>query len=245
MTRLVAFSLFLLWNCSIALGSLRVMSYNIWGWKDFNHRLYTMAKVICDNNVDVVGIQEGVQDNKGGGSLEYRGGQPFPTEARYWRARSVYDKLNSICGGCYRRYYEIIYNACRGVSLVSSNRYDLPDGPNYIRTGEKAVLSKSGRQFTFLNNHWDSQDHNTHSRAADAVIAAVGNSSPAVIVGDFNTGQNYATNKIIARGFQCAYCSGIDYIMSKGLRKTGQKKISHGYPAAISDHPVLVADFQW
>jgi hypothetical protein len=204
------------------------MSLNIYGWATMPGAAPEYAALIEAQNVDVLGIQEGNWD------WEIEG---WPTD--YSRS----EQLHAALGECWQRRYQIFVNTCRGAALDSHRRFDLTDGPRAVRTGETALVTKSGTQVVFINIHWDHES--APARAASALeTAAEANRHrgiPALVAGDFNTectGDNVNTLRRLAE-MDLVVDAGIDCILARDLSGTGA--FFSGEP---SDHPALTATFE-
>eukprot|EP00122_Pirum_gemmata_P005358 Pgem_evm1s4878 len=112
----------------------------------------------------------------------------MPTD--YSRAERIYNALNSIDNNCWewKPYSSILVKTCSGLQYNSVSRFDLTDGPQATRTGEEAIITSNGRQFAFVNIHWDHQSWNVRNANAQETANQVNaNGLPTVTVGDFNT----------------------------------------------------------
>jgi hypothetical protein len=164
------------------------MSLNIYGWATMPGAAQDYAALIEARAVDIVGIQEGVQD------WQIQG---WPTD--YSRAEQLHAEL----GDCWQRRFQIFVNTCRGAVLDSHKRFDLTDGPNAVRTGEVALVTKSGTQVAFLNVHWDHESASARAASAGETAAEANLhwSIPTLVSGDFNsdcTGSDVST--VLSRG---------------------------------------------
>ncbi len=127
--------------------------------------------------------------------------------------------------------------------MSSHERFDLTDGPNATRTGEVAVIRKRGRDFAFIDVHWDHQSElartaNANETAAEANLHVA---MPTVVPGDFNTGcQEAAVNSMAGQASMSLIVSaGIDCIFARDL--TGQGSVL-GEETSPSDHPIPIAE---
>lgn len=206
---------------------LRVMSLNIYGWATMPGAAPDYAALIEARNVDVLGIQEGNWD------WEIEG---WPTD--YSRS----EQLHAALGDCWQRRYQIFVNGCRGTELDSHRRFDLTDGPRAVRTGETALVSKSGTQIAFINIHWDHES--AAARAASAIETAaeadLHRGTPTIVLGDFNCDCASAdVTTLRGRGEMALVVDGgIDCILARDLTGTGEV-----LDATPSDHPAVVATF--
>ncbi|MGE0324814.1 MAG: endonuclease/exonuclease/phosphatase family protein [Polyangiaceae bacterium] len=207
--------------------TLRVMSLNVYGYMTMPQAAPTYAALIEAQNVDVVGIQEGVQD--------WQLSTMFPTD--YSRAEA----LGAALGGCYQREYQVFVNTCRGNTLDKHERFDLTDGPNATRTGEAATVTKGGKTFGFIDVHWDHQSDAT--KAANAVETAAATNAfgniPVIVLGDFNAGcsSSYPSNMSSSASLDLIVNGGIDCIFSKSAPGSGME-----VNASPSDHDAVVAE---
>jgi hypothetical protein len=205
----------------------RIMSLNIYGWATMPGAAQDYAALIEARAVDIVGIQEGVQD------WQIQG---WPTD--YSRAEQLHAEL----GDCWQRRFQIFVNTCRGAVLDSHKRFDLTDGPNAVRTGEVALVTKSGTQVAFLNVHWDHESASARAASAGETAAEANLhwSIPTLVSGDFNsdcTGSDVST--VLSRGgMDLVVDGGIDCILARGITGSGTS-----FNAAPSDHPGLAATF--
>ncbi len=207
--------------------TLRVMSLNVYGHMTLPGAAPTYAALIESQDVDVVGIQEGVHD--------WLIDTEFPTD--YGRAEAIEAAL----GDCYERRYQIFVNTCRGNAFVSHERFDLTDGPNATRTGEAATVTKDGRTFAFIDIHWDHESNAT--KAANAIeTAAAANAVgdlPVVVLGDFNANCSgeYPNDMSSAAALDLIVHGGIDCIFSRDAPGSGTT-----VDASPSDHDAVVAE---
>ncbi|MDO6423285.1 carbohydrate-binding protein [Saccharophagus degradans] len=206
--------------------TINAMSLNVYGWATMPQFADDYAALIRSRDVDVVGIQEGVED--------WNIGSDFPTN--YSKANA----LGAALGECWEQRYQIFINLCKGNSFISNRRFDMTDGPNATRTGESARISKNGFEYAALTVHWDHQSGaakiaNAHETAAEVNYYGA---LPTVVVGDFNTGcTSHEVNTLNNEaGMTLIGNAGIDCILAK--RFTGTAQI---FDAAPSDHPSLDA----
>ncbi|MDX1741542.1 MAG: endonuclease/exonuclease/phosphatase family protein [Rhodothermales bacterium] len=203
------------------------MSLNIYGYATMPDAAQDYAALIEAHDVDILGIQEGVQD------WQIEG---WPTD--YSRA----EQLHAALGDCWQRRFQVFVNSCRGTSLDSHRRFDLTDGPNAVRTGEAALVSKSGTQVAFLNVHWDHESASARTASASETAAETDGHRgiPTLLVGDFNTdctGDDVST--VVRRGgMDLVVDGGIDCILARGMTGSGTS-----FNAAPSDHPAVAATF--
>jgi hypothetical protein len=203
------------------------MSLNIYGHATMPGAAQDYAALIEAHDVDILGIQEGVHDWQ----IEV-----WPTD--YSRA----EQLHAALGDCWRRQFQIFVNTCRGASLDNHERFDLTDGPNAVRTGEVALVTKSGTQVAFLNVHWDheSASARTASASETATEANLHPNIPTLVVGDFNgdcTGDDVSA--VVTRGgLDLIVDGGIDCILARGITGSGT-----AFRAEPSDHPAVAATF--
>ena len=208
-------------------GSIKVMSFNIYGHATMPQAANEYAELIKSRNVDVVGIQEGVDD--------WMIGNILPTD--YSRANTLAGAL----GECWDQRYQIFINVCQGNTFVSNRRYDMTDGPNAARTGESALIDKDGFQYAVVNIHWDHQSGTTKLANARETAAEINTYAdvPVVLTGDFNTGcSSSETNTMVAEsGIALIGDAGIDCIFARDLTGSSQR-----FSGGSSDHPGLDAD---
>lgn len=206
--------------------SITVMSLNIYGWKTMPEHSDDYAQLINQNNVDVLGIQEGVDDWK----LDTK----IPTN--YQRAMTLKKSL----GKCWQRKFQIFINHCQGNSFIDSGRFDLSDGPNATRTGEFAVIEKSNIQYLLINVHWDHESNKTRLANAQETIAELNKNKqyPQILLGDFNSQCDGTEVSLVKEKANMILLknAGIDCLFVKGL--SGKAKKIKAYP---SDHPSIVA----
>ena len=207
--------------------ALRVMSLNIYGWATMPDSAPEYAALIEAQSVDVLGIQEGNWD------WEIEG---WPTD--YSRS----EQLHAALGDCWQREYQIFVNTCRGTELDSHRRFDLTDGPRAVRTGETALVTKSGKKVAFINIHWDHES--APARAASAIeTAAEANlhrGTPRIVLGDFNCEcTSVDVSAVRNRGrMELVVDGGIDCILARDITGSGTS-----FNAAPSDHPAVAATF--
>lgn len=205
---------------------IKAMSLNVYGWATMPQSAGSYANLIHSRDVDVVGIQEGVED--------WLIGPGFPTD--YSKANALGEAL----GQCWQQRYQIFINTCKGNHFVSNRRFDLTDGPNATRTGESAVINKSGLQYVALTMHWDHQSASTRFANAGETATEVNSygTLPTVVVGDFNAGCTSAEVSSLVQnaGMNLIGDAGIDCIIVKGFTGNAQT-----FNASPSDHPGLDA----
>ena len=211
--------------------TITVMSLNIYGWKTMPKHSDDYAQLINRHNVDVLGIQEGVEDWQLKGSDIVNN---LPTD--YQRAITLHQSL----GKCWQHKFQIFINHCQGNRFIKTGRFELTDGPNVTRTGEYALVEKVNQQYLFVNVHWEHES--SAARLANAEETAVQlnkmNHYPKILLGDFNS-QCHGKEAISLQsttGMLLLKNGGIDCLFVKGL--TGEAKV---ITAAPSDHPSIVA----
>jgi endonuclease/exonuclease/phosphatase family metal-dependent hydrolase len=207
--------------------TLRVMSLNVFGHATMPAAAPTYAALIEAADVDVIGIQEGVQD--------WQLDEAMPTD--YSRAEA----LGAALGECYQREYQVFVNTCRGNRFVDHQRFDLTDGPNATRTGEVATVVKEGMAFAFVDVHWDHESEEANAANASETAAQVNRlgSMPIVVLGDFNA-SCHAGNPEAMRGaasLALIVDGGIDCIFSMHAPGAGME-----VDAEPSDHDAVVAE---
>ncbi len=213
----------------VAMEPIVAISLNVYGHKVMPGAAGTFADKIKALDADIVGIQEGVQD------WQLNGAQ-WPTD--YSRSEA----LASALGSCWQQRYQIFINTCKGNQFDSHTRWDLTDGDfnKATRTGETALVQKSGVQYAFINIHWEAW--NGTSRAANVnETAAEANrylNIPTITVGDFNTACSGGEVGSFVQQTQSSMIidAGIDCILSRGFSGEGQR-----FNASPSDHPGVVA----
>lgn len=223
---LVIFVWVLISGCSASAKNLKVMSLNIYGWQTMPKHSQDFANLIQWENVDILGIQEGVDDWQ----LESK----FPTDYQ----RSIW--LNQSLGDCWQRRFQIFVNQCKGNELIEEGRFDLTDGPNATRTGEYAVVKNGGIQYLIVNVHWDHESTHTQRLNATETSNFIDQmqSYPTILLGDFNA---RCDGKIVSQILEVTtmkllHSGGIDCIFVRGLEGVAYQL--SGYP---SDHPAVVA----
>ena len=205
---------------------IKAMSLNVFGHETMPQHANDYAGLIKSRDPDIVGIQEGVND--------WRIGPVMPTD--YSRA----DALGAALGECWEQRHQIFVNTCKGNRFVNNRRFDLTDGPNATRTGESAVIDKTGFQYAAVNIHWDHESGDARMANARETAAEVNSHSgmPVVVVGDFNTSctGGEANTMMDEAGMALVGNAGIDCIVTRGL--SGSSQIFDGSP---SDHDGLDA----
>jgi endonuclease/exonuclease/phosphatase family metal-dependent hydrolase len=201
------------------------MSLNIYGWATMPEAAPEYAALVEAQGVDVLGIQEGNWD------WEIEG---WPTD--YSRS----EQLHAALGDCWQRRYQIFVNTCRGAEMDEHRRFDLTDGPRAVRTGETALVTKSGARAALINVHWDHES--APARAASALETAAEadlyRHLPTIVLGDFNTectGDDVSTLRGRAQ-MELVVDGGIDCILVRGATGAGRS-----LDATPSDHPAVVA----
>jgi len=211
--------------------TITVMSLNIYGWKTMPKHSDDYAQLINGHNVDVLGIQEGVEDWQ----LKHNElNNKLPTD--YQRAITLKKSL----GQCWRHKFQIFINHCQGNRFIESGRFDLTDGPNVTRTGEYAVIDKLNSRYLLVNVHWDHESRATRSANAEETAAQINAMKPypKILLGDFNTHCDSREVVLVQSNAKMTLLknAGIDCLFVKGL--TGKAKKINAYP---SDHPAIVA----
>jgi endonuclease/exonuclease/phosphatase family metal-dependent hydrolase len=211
--------------------AVTVMSLNIYGWKTMPKHSDDYAQLIKSHNVDILGIQEGVEDWQ---LKESDIDSKLPTN--YQRAITLKKSL----GQCWRHKFQILINHCQGNRFIESGRFDLTDGPNATRTGEYAVIEKSNNRYLLVNVHWDHESIVT--RIANAKETSVQLNQirkyPKILLGDFNSKCDSKEASILLKKAKMILLknAGIDCLFVTGI--TGRAKEVVAYP---SDHPAIVA----
>ena len=211
--------------------TITVMSLNIYGWKTMPAHSDDYAQLINSHNVDVLGIQEGVEDWQ----LKVDDiNNKLPTD--YQRAITLKKSL----GKCWQHRFQIFINRCRGNSFIESGRFNLTDGPNVTRTGEYALIDKLNSRYLLVNVHWDHESAVTRSANAEETSALLNKISqhPKILVGDFNSHCDAKEPLLMQSSAKMTLLknAGIDCLFVKGL--TGKAKKIKAFP---SDHPAIVA----
>jgi endonuclease/exonuclease/phosphatase family metal-dependent hydrolase len=202
-----------------------IMTLNIYGWATMPDQAPAFARLVTGQGIDVLAIQEGVDD--------WQIGIDLPVD--YSRAEILHEAL----GNCWQRRFQVYVNACRGYSITRHERFDLADGPNAVRTGERAVIEGPGAPFELFNLHWDHESEEARQLSADQTAEAVADTRGLnrVVVGDFNSD---CTSPVVGRmadaaGLTLVADGGIDCIFVSGLAGEG-----HVVDARPSDHPAVV-----
>ncbi|WP_169338291.1 endonuclease/exonuclease/phosphatase family protein [Colwellia piezophila] len=211
--------------------AITVMSLNIYGWKTMPKHSDDYAKLIKRNQVDVLGIQEGVEDwQLKGNAINNK----LPTN--YQRAITLKKSL----GQCWQHKFQIFINHCQGNRFIESGRFDLTDGPNATRTGEYAVIEKRNKRYLIVNVHWDHESVETRVANAKETSAQLNKVKqyPKILLGDFNSHCESKEVSLVQSnaGMTLIKNAGIDCLFVKNL--TGKAKEIVAYP---SDHPAIVA----
>ncbi len=212
--------------------AVTVMSLNIYGWKTMPKHSDDYAQLIKSHNVDILGIQEGVEDwQLKGSDID---SNKLPTN--YQRSISLKKSL----GQCWRHKFQIFINHCQGNRFVESARFDLTDGPNATRTGEYAVIEKFNNRYLLVNVHWDHESVVTRIANAKETSAQLNQKRkyPKILLGDFNSKCDSKEAAMVQKKAKLTLLknAGIDCLFVKGL--TGKAKDIVAYP---SDHPAIVA----
>ncbi len=201
------------------------MSLNVYGHATMPQAAPEYASLVEGLNIDVLGIQEGVND------WQIQG---LPTD--YSRANALGDAL----GDCWEQSYQVFVNTCRGVKLIQHERFDMTDGPNAVRTGEKAIVEKDGKRFAFIDVHWDHESQSARTANANETAAAGndGELEALIVLGDFNSGcEAQAPSSMSTQSnLSLIVDGGIDCIFTRAMPGTGNT-----VNASPSDHPGAVA----
>jgi endonuclease/exonuclease/phosphatase family metal-dependent hydrolase len=206
--------------------AVTVMSLNIYGWKTMPKHSDDYATLIKSHNVDILGIQEGVED--------WQLKTKLPTD--YQRAITLKNSL----GQCWKHKYQIFINHCQGNRFIESGRFDLTDGKNATRTGEYAVIEKLSNRYLLVNVHWDHESIDTRIANAKETSYQLNQIKkyPTILLGDFNSACDSEEASIVQKKSEMVLLknAGIDCLFVKGI--TGKAKGIAAYP---SDHPAIVA----
>lgn len=207
--------------------TVRVMSLNIYGYKTMPQEAATYARLVERHGIDVLAIQEGVND--------WQIGLDRPED--YTRAETLHDAL----GSCWERQYQVFVNHCRGFSLQGNERFDLADGPNAVRTGEKALVSGPAGKFLMFNLHWDHESEPARRSSAEQAARQANRKShlPVIVLGDFNSSCDGDTVQHMSdeAKLDLAVDGGIDCIFVRGISAHG--KVVDAHP---SDHPAVLVE---
>jgi endonuclease/exonuclease/phosphatase (EEP) superfamily protein YafD len=233
-TFILSISLWLLLSHSLSFANtdieklkLNVMTLNVYGWKTMPQHSGDYAALINKKNVDVLGIQEGVED--------WKLTTQYPTD--YARSSALHNSL----GECWQHQFQIFINTCHGFNFVDSHRFDLSDGPNATRTGEWAIVEKQQDKFLLVNVHWDHQSQKTRQKNANETAAVIESKQgmPVILLGDFNISCKSQVLQTLVKdlGLTLTGDAGIDCIFTKHLAGKSSQ-----IDAAPSDHPSLVAE---
>lgn len=208
--------------------SLRVMSLNIYGHATMPDAAPAYASLVDDHEIDVLGIQEGVQD------WQIEG---LPTD--YSRSEALHAAL----GECWARKYQVFVNTCRGVELLQHRRFDLTDGPNATRTGESALIRVRGLEIAFIDVHWDHESLPARIASVDetAEAAMAFPNHPTIVLGDFNSRCDGEQVRSLGdqADLQLIVSAGIDCILASHADGRGR-----WIDASPSDHPAVMADLE-
>ncbi len=211
--------------------AVTVMSLNIYGWKTMPKHSNDYAQLINRYQVDMVGIQEGVDDwQLKTTDLDNN----FPTN--YQRAIDLHHAL----GKCWQHRFQIFINHCQGNRFITSGRFDLTDGPNATRTGEYAIIEKAHQQYLFVNIHWEHESKDVRMANAKETAALLNSSAihRQILLGDFNSqcdGKEVRSLQNLIE-LDLVESAGIDCLFVKGLSGKGTT-----INASPSDHPAIVA----
>lgn len=212
--------------------SVTVMSLNIYGWKTMPEHSDDYAQLIKRHNVDILGIQEGVEDWQ----LKESALDSNQLPTNYQRAITLKNSL----GKCWQHKFQIFINYCQGNRFIESGRFDLTDGPSTTRTGEYAVIEKSNKCFLLVNVHWDHESIVTRIANAKETSAQLKKMKeyPKILLGDFNSKCDSKEASIVQNKTKMILLknAGIDCLFVEGV--TGIAKKVRSYP---SDHPAIVA----
>lgn len=206
--------------------TITVMSLNIYGWKTMPQHSNDYAQIIKTHNVDILGIQEGIED--------WQLSTKLPTD--YLRAITLSHSL----GECWQRKFQIFINQCQGNRFIEAGRFDLTDGPNVTRTGEYAVIDRDNVRYLLVNVHWDHESDVTRVLNANETSNFLNNrhQDAKILLGDFNSqceGKEVSLIQTTTK-MHLLKNAGIDCLFIKGL--SGKAKKIPAYP---SDHPAIIA----
>ncbi len=215
----------------VASGTISVMTLNLWAHSVMPGAADAYATLINAQDVDIVGIQEGVRD--------WLIGPGWPTD--YTPANQLFAKL----GACWEQEYQIFINTCKNNQFVDKKRFDLTDGPRATRTGESALISKDGFEYAFINVHWDHEDGNANFANSNETAIEVNTygDTPVIVLGDFNPPgcQQTSTNNLADKASMSFITgTGIDCIYGKGFSGDGYT-VGGQSAENPSDHPTIIA----
>ena len=212
--------------------AVTVMSLNIYGWKTMPEHSDDYAQLIKRHNVDILGIQEGVEDWQ----LKESDLDSNQLPTNYQRAITLKDSL----GECWQHKFQIFINYCQGNRFIESGRFDLTDGPNATRTGEYAVIEKSNKRYLLVNVHWDHESIVTRIANAKETSAQLKKMKdyPKILLGDFNTTCVGKETSLLQQKTKMVLLknAGIDCLFVEGITGKAKKVV-----ADPSDHPAIVA----
>jgi hypothetical protein len=211
---------------------LTVMSLNIYGWKTMPEHSGDYAQLVKRHNVDILGIQEGVEDWQ----LKKNALDSNLLPTNYHRTITLKNSL----GHCWQHKFQIFINYCQGNRFIESGRFDLTDGPNATRTGEYAVIEKLNDRYLLVNVHWDHESIVTRMANAKETSTQLNQmtSYPKILLGDFNSQCDSKEVTVVQKQTKMILLknAGIDCLFVKGVTGRAKKVV-----ASPSDHPAIVA----
>lgn len=201
-TVLLIATLFALANSAAAeSGDLRVMSFNIRfakaghseessenNWADADHpRRERAIRVVCDYKPDLLGVQEARE----GQIDDLR--KALPEFEFYGVGRDDGKTGGEFSGIFYRKHRFTRMNA--GSFWLSATPEQVGTTFSFnklprIASWVKLTDNKSGREFVYLNMHWDHQDESAREKAAALVLkqlAKIAGGMPTIVTGDLNS----------------------------------------------------------
>ncbi len=220
--------------------TLRIGSYNIKHGADANLNMNTIAKVIKNAKLDIVGLQEVDYKTKRSNYIDQPRALADAAEMPYY----VFVRGIDYQGGEYGTLILSKY------PIVSSEVIPLESWDKEARSLGHAVIDVNGRQIDFFNTHLSFEDKSLRGLQFSEVSEKTDACKDFILTGDFNTadfsefrvlGGNLINNDVRKYPTFPSSMSSIDNIVYSDIFK----ETASGYvTGSYSDHYMLWAEFE-
>jgi len=267
---LVLSALFFVFNsCSNHNEKINVMTYNIRldteadGYNMWDNRKEGIVSLIKEEDVDILGIQEGLPDQ-----IEYLSKQ-----------LNDYDFIGEGRDGGNKGEYSAIYFKNEKIILKEEETFWLSETPEIPSIGWDAALNRivtlgvfeiknSKKELIVYNTHFDHIGKVSREKSAGLILNHISKNNyqdrPTIVMGDFNADQDEAPIRLLSEQLEDSFkilplknpigtFSGfdtiselsdrIDYIFTKNIKILDYKHIDKKLPSGLwpSDHlPILI-----
>ena len=267
---LVLSALFFVFNsCSNHNEKINVMTYNIRldteadGYNMWDNRKEGIVSLIKEEDVDILGIQEGLPDQ-----IEYLSKQ-----------LNDYDFIGEGRDGGNKGEYSAIYFKNEKIILKEEETFWLSETPEIPSIGWDAALNRivtlgvfeiknSKKELIVYNTHFDHIGILSRKKSAGLILNHISKNNyqdrPTIVMGDFNADQDEAPIRLLSEQLEDSFkilplknpigtFSGfdtiselsdrIDYIFTKNIKILDYKHIDKKLPSGLwpSDHlPILI-----